>query len=140
MRTVHLFVLYVKTHIDVCYCAGVELMKIAIQSGGSGIRVVWSLLGDEQCMCVQSLLLCLNSGSASFSLKASYFTTPCEGIPRSPQMRHSSLFLEDSPLLSLVASRIPRFFECPKKKKEREKMATSRGIESHFHGPGWQKL
>ena len=35
-----------------------------------------------------------------------------------------SLFLEDAPLRSFVASHIPRFFAHPKKKKEREKMAT----------------
>ena len=45
-------------------------------------------------------------------------------------------FLEDAPLLSFVPSHIPRF---PKKKKEREKMATSRGVDCHFRGPGWQK-
>ena len=50
-----------------------------------------------------------------------------------------SLFLEDAPLRSFVASHIPRFFARPKKKKEREKMATSRGVDRHFRGPGRQK-
>ena len=50
-----------------------------------------------------------------------------------------SLFLEDAPLRSFTASHIPRFFVCPKKKKEREKMATSRDIDRHFCGPGRQK-
>ena len=31
------------------------------------------------------------------------------------------------------------FFVRPKKKKEREKMATSRGVDRHFRGPGRQK-
>ena len=39
-----------------------------------------------------------------------------------------SLFLEDAPLRSFVASHIPRFFACPKKKKKREKMVTLRGF------------
>ena len=50
-----------------------------------------------------------------------------------------SLFFEDAPLLSLVASNIPRFFARPKKKKEREKMVTSHGVDLHFRGPGRQK-
>ena len=51
-----------------------------------------------------------------------------------------SLFLEDAPLRSFVASHIPRFFVRPKKKKEREKMATSYGgVDRHFRGPGQQK-
>ena len=37
-----------------------------------------------------------------------------------------SLFLEDALLLSFVASHIPRFFACPKEKKERKKLATLR--------------
>ena len=45
-----------------------------------------------------------------------------------------SLFLEDARLLSFVASHIPRFFERPKKKKEREKMATAHGVDRHFVG------
>ena len=64
------------------------------------------------------------------------------------QLRHNagssrcsffSLFLEDASLRSFVASHIPRFFVRLKKKKEREKMATSRAVDRHFRGPGWQK-
>ena len=44
---------------------------------------------------------------------------------------------EDAPLRS--SSHIPRFFACPKKKKETEKMVTSRGVDCHFCGPGRQK-
>ena len=54
-----------------------------------------------------------------------------------------SLFLEDGPLSSFVASHIPRVFTRPKKKKTREKMATSHGVDRHFLGPGrlksWRK-
>ena len=50
-----------------------------------------------------------------------------------------SLFLEDALLPSFVASHIPRSFVHLKKKKEREKMATSRGVDRHFRGPGQQK-
>ena len=50
-----------------------------------------------------------------------------------------SLFFEDAPLPSLMASHIPRFFAHPKKKKEREKMATSGGINRPFRGPERQK-
>ena len=38
-----------------------------------------------------------------------------------------------------MASHIPRFFACPKNKKERDKMATLRGVDRHFRGPGQQK-
>ena len=64
-------------------------------------------------------------------LKANYVTTLCRSCPNSkapPDAAHKcsffSRFLEDALLLSLVASRIPRFFTRPKKKKEKEKMAT----------------
>ena len=50
-----------------------------------------------------------------------------------------SLFLEDAPLLSFMASHIPRFYACPKKKKEREKMASSPDVYCHFRGPEQQK-
>ena len=50
-----------------------------------------------------------------------------------------SLFLEDALLRSFMASHIPRFSAHPKKKKERQKMATSRGVDRHFRGPGRQK-
>ena len=53
-----------------------------------------------------------------------------EGSSRSSSFFY--LFLEDAPLRSFVASHIPRFFAHPKKKKEREKMATSRGVDHHF--------
>ena len=43
-------------------------------------------------------------------------------------------FLENAPLLSFLASHIPRFIACPKKKKEREKMATSRGVDYRLGG------
>ena len=48
-----------------------------------------------------------------------------------------SLFLQDAPVLSFLASHIQRFFfACPVNKKEREKMATSCGVERLFHGLG----
>ena len=49
------------------------------------------------------------------------------------------LYLEDAPQLSFVALCIPVFSALPFKKKEREKMTTSHGIDCHFFGPGWQK-
>ena len=79
--------------------------------------------------------LCPNSGSASLGGR----TAPREGCPSSkapPNAAHEgsffSLFLEDAQLLSFMASHIPRFFVLPKKKKEREKMATSHGVDHHF--------
>ena len=75
-------------------------------------------------------------------LKANYVTTPHEGCPNlkpPPNAAFFSLVLEDAPLLSFLASHIPRFFVCPKKKKDREKMAASRGVDHHFRGPGRQK-
>ena len=81
-------------------------------------------------------LLCLKSGSASFR-------GPFEGqlghsaVRRLSQSEGSSrcfffsLFLKDALLRSFVASHVPRFFACPKNKKEREKMATSRGVMRH---------
>ena len=72
-------------------------------------------------------------------LKANYVRTPHEGCPNSKSTLNaafSSLFSEDAPLLSFMASDIPRFFARP---KERVKMATSRGLDRHFHGPGQQK-
>ena len=70
--------------------------------------------------------------------------TPHEGRPNSPpdaahKCSFFSLFLEDAPLRCFVASDIPRFFAHLKKKKEREKMATSRDVDRHFRGPGRQK-
>ena len=50
-----------------------------------------------------------------------------QGCPNSKAPRNA-----DAPLLSFVASRIPRFFAHLKKKKEREKMPTSRGVDHHF--------
>ena len=79
-------------------------------------------------------------------LKANHVTTPREGCPnlKAPQMQPPnatffSLFLKDAPLLSFVASHIPRFFARPKKKKERDKMATSCDVDHHISGPGHQK-
>ena len=75
--------------------------------------------------------------------EAKYATKLHEGCPNSKTPTNAaffSLFLEDAPLLSFVASHIPRFFVRPKKKKEREKMGTSRGVDRHFRGPGRQKL
>ena len=77
-------------------------------------------------------LLCLNSGAASFPrphLKANYVPTP-------------SLF----PLFGGCTTTIlcgltyPKILWVPKKKKEREKMVTLRGVDCHFRGPGQQKL
>ena len=56
--------------------------------------------------------------------KADYVTTPSEGSPNPtapPNAASFSLFLEDAPLLSFVASHIPRFFAHPKKKKGRKR-------------------
>ena len=68
-------------------------------------------------------LLCLNSGSASFGGQLG------RNLKAPPDAAHRcsffSLILEDATLPSFVASHIPRFFAHPKKKKEREKMATS---------------
>ena len=91
-----------------------------------------------------TILLCLNSASASFRgafegqlrHNATWSLSQSEGSSRGSFF---SLFLEDAPLRSFVASHIPRFFAHLKKKKEREKMATSRGVDRHFRGPGRQK-
>ena len=64
-------------------------------------------------------------------MKANYVTTLLEGcsnLKALPNVAFISLFLKDAPLLSFVASHIPRFFAHPKKKKEREKTATSCGV------------
>ena len=73
-------------------------------------------------------------------LKAYYVTTPregCSNLKARPNAAHKcsffSLFLEDGLLRSFVVSHIQRFF------KEREKMATSRGVNRHFCGPERQK-
>ena len=71
-------------------------------------------------------------------MKANYVTTQREGCPNlkaPPNVEFFSLFLEDAPLRSFVASHIPRFFVRSKKWKEREKMSTLRGV-GHFRGPG----
>ena len=83
-------------------------------------------------------MLRLNSGSASFrgAFEGQLCHNQSEG---SSKCSFFSLFLEDAPLLSSVASQIPRFFLRPKKNKEREKMATSRAVVRHFRGPGRQK-
>ena len=57
-------------------------------------------------------------------LKASYVTMLHEGCPNLKAPSNAalfSLFLEDAPLLSFMASHIPRFFVRPKKKKERKR-------------------
>ena len=78
-------------------------------------------------------------------LETNYVTTPLEGSPHSkapPNAAHKcsflSLVLEHAQLLFFVVSHIPRFFAFPKKKKEREKMATLRGV-TILGGPGRQK-
>ena len=80
-------------------------------------------------------------GGLKEHLKANYVTTPCETLFQfkgSSRCSFFSLFLEDAPLRSFVASHIPKFFVCPKRKKEREKMATLRGVDRHCRGPGLQ--
>ena len=67
-------------------------------------------------------------------LKAKYITMLRKRLSQfegSSKCSFFSLFLEDAPLLSIVASHIPRFFARPKKKKERKKMATLRGADCH---------
>ena len=82
---------------------------------------------------MQRYLLCL----AFFgeALKANYVTKPRQAFPNPKAPLHASLFLEDAPLWSFVASHIPRLFARPKKKKEREKMETSRGVDRL--SPAW---
>ena len=51
-------------------------------------------------------------------LKANYITTlpeGCSNLKAPPNAAFFSLFLEDAPLLTIVASHIPRFFACSKK-------------------------
>ena len=84
-------------------------------------------------------LLCVNSGSASFrgafeGRLRHYATRRLSQSKGSSRCSFFSLFLR-----SFVASHIPRFLACPKKKKEREKMATSSGVDRHFRGPGHRK-
>ena len=70
-------------------------------------------------------MLCLNSGSVSFGGEFEGQLRH-NAAPRQSQSEGSSrcsfisLFLEDAPLPSFVASHIPRFFVHPKKKKERK--------------------
>ena len=96
----------------------------------------------------RTYLLCLNSGSASFGGRIWRQITSQRCAKAVPirmllQMQPTnaaffSLFLEDAPLPSFVASHIPRFAR-PKKKKDRDKMVTSYGVDRHFRGPGQQK-
>ena len=62
-------------------------------------------------------LLCLNSGSAS---QRRAKAVPIRRLLQMQPTNTTSLFLEDAPLLSFLASHIPRLFAHPKKKKERE--------------------
>ena len=85
-------------------------------------------------------LLCLNSGPASFWGAFDYAGRMPSQSEGSTKCGLLSLFLEDEPLLSFVASHIPRFFACPKKRKEGEKMVTSCGVDRHLpHWPVQQK-
>ena len=88
--------------------------------------------------------LCLNSEFASFGrafegqitsqLRAK--AVPIWGLLQmQPTNIPSFPFLEDAPLRSFLASHIPKFFSIfahLKKKKEREKMATSHGVDQRF--------
>ena len=85
-----------------------------------------------------------NSGSASFG--GAFEGQLCHNAAQrlsysecSSRCSFFSLFLEDELLRSFVASHIPRFFGRPKNKKEREKMATSCGVDRHCCEPEWQK-
>ena len=86
-------------------------------------------------------LVCLYSGSASFrGASEGQLTTKSVPVWRlQSRCSFCSLFLEDARLRSFVASYIQRSFVRPKKTIEREKMATSRGVDCHFRGPRWQK-
>ena len=91
-------------------------------------------------------LQCLNSGSASFWCRiwrpiTSLRRARSVPIQRLFQMQPTtatffSLFLEDARLLSFMASHIPRFFACPKKTIEREKIATSHSVDRDCWGAG----
>ena len=77
-----------------------------------------------------------NSASASFG--GAFEGQLCHNTVRSLSQSEGSsrcsfcsLFLEDAPLRSFVASHIPRFFAHPKNKKEGAKMATLRGVDCH---------
>ena len=93
---------------------------------------VKSGLRDTCCVSVQGL------HPSEEHFRANYVTMPCEGCPNlkaRPDAAHRcsffSQFLEDALLRSFVASHIPRFFARLKKKTEREKMATSRGVDHY---------
>ena len=106
-------------------------------------KCVWSLTSETAWGRFNTL--CLHPASASF-WGASEGQLCHNAARRLSQSKGSSkcsffsLFLEDAPLQSFMASHIPRFFAHLKKKKESEKMTTSRGVDRHFHGPGRQKL
>ena len=82
---------------------------------------------DSYCVSIQGL------HPSEEHLKANYVTTPREGCTNwktPPNAAHECSFFS----LFLEASHIPRFFARPKKKKEREKMTTSRGVDHHCRG------
>ena len=100
------------------------------------------LVSSELLNVTVRLLLCLNSESASF--RGAFEGQLCHNTKR--RLSQSDLAppnaankMRGCTVTILVASHITRFFALPKKKKEREEITTSRGVDRHFCGPGRQK-
>ena len=87
------------------------------------------------------MLLRLSSESSSFKevFEGQLRHNSAKGRPNSkapPNAVFFSLFLENALLLSFVVLRYPKILCAPEKEEKREKMATSSGVDRHFHGPG----
>ena len=86
-----------------------------------------SLLRCDGMQPTTALLKCEHRPLIDFHTQSWHLLCLCSGSADGPDASHKcsffSLFLEDAPLLSFVASHNSRFFACPKNKKEREKMA-----------------
>ena len=86
-------------------------------------------------------LLRLSSGSSSFggAFEGQLRHYAARRLPQSEGSSRCSFFFPLFGGCIAATQHIPRFFARPKKKKEREKMATLRGVDRHFRGPGQRK-
>ena len=100
---------------------------------GNVLLIAASRGRDEE----QLQMLCLTSGSASFGeqrrAKSVLIWRLLTNAPSSPCFWRMHHYNPSWPHISQDS------LQYPKKKKEREKMATSRGVDRHFRVPGWQK-
>ena len=125
----------VKNHANhSCFKAAPGLCPVAGRKNGCWIKLLHSMCR----LAVSQFRVCIlwRSIWRPITSKSRAKAVP---IWRLLQMLLLSLFREDAPILSFMASHISTFFVRPKKKKEREKMATLHGVDRHFCGPGWQK-